>query len=367
MPTSSVSNTIYVTYTLEGGGAERLLTNILLKQQAPERVRVVVLRPGGVFRPVIENAGIEVADLGMTRYHHALIGAFRLARLIRLHRPQVLHGWDYFTNLLIMISRFLARSKARVFWGAFGTGWGNQKLKLRFRAVVRLNAWLSRRVDGVAYNGAEVRDFHYNELGFRPPRAVVISNSVDADVFRHDAGRRAALRAELGIDADAVVVVVVARVHPQKDWPTVCEAVRDLPGVVTIAVGDGTGSLPSQPGFIALGWRDDVAGILSAADIFLLASAFSEGLSLALGEAMLCGLPSVVTDVGGNGRLVGDSGIVVQPGNKTAIREAIVTLARDPERRLALGTLARLRAAEATSRDGRLQRLHALEPLEEPA
>jgi hypothetical protein len=64
--------TMYITYSLDGGGAERLLTNIIL-QHAPRSISVVSLRPGGVFRSVLESAGIHVADLGMTRYHHAAI------------------------------------------------------------------------------------------------------------------------------------------------------------------------------------------------------------------------------------------------------------------------------------------------------
>jgi glycosyltransferase involved in cell wall biosynthesis len=348
---------MYITYSLGGGGAERLLTNIILQQHAPGRVRVVTLRPGGVFRGVLEEAGVKVVDLGMSRYHHALPGVLRLTRLIRAHRPEILHGWDYFSNLMIVVARLLARSRARVFWGAFGTDYGTQKIKWRFRAVLRLNALLSSRIDGMAFNGEEVRDYHHG-LGFREPRTMVISNSVDADVFRSDEGQRDAMREELGVAPDDVVIAVIARVDPQKDWPTVCEAVRDLHGVVTVAVGHETGSLPPQPGLIRLGWRDDVVRVLSAADIFLLASAFGEGLSLALTEAMLCGLPCIVTDVGGNGRLVGDAGIVVTPGNTAAIREAVIALASDPARRRDLGRRARARAAAASSPDGGIHRLH---------
>jgi glycosyltransferase involved in cell wall biosynthesis len=364
---ASVPQTMYVTYSLDGGGAERLLTNIILQQRAPQYVRVVTLRPGGVFRAVLEDAGVEVVDLGMTRYHHALAGVFRLARLIRAQGPEVVHGWDYFANLLVFAARFFARSRARIFWAAFGTDLGTQKLKLRCRAVFRLNALLSHRVDGVAYNGIEVRDFHHRVLGFREPRCVVISNSIDADVFRDDASRREAFRNELGLKPDDVVVAVVARVHPQKDWPTICDAVRGLRGVVTVAVGAGTESLPPQPGLIALGWRDDVVSVLSAADIFLLGSAFGEGTSLALGEAMLCGLSCIVTDVAGSRPLVGDAGIVVKPGDVAAIREAVVALAGDPERRRLLGQMARVRAAAATSPDGGLQRLHLLDLSEAPS
>lgn len=368
--------TMYVTYSLDGGGAERLLTNIILQQCVPARVGVVTLRPGGVFRAVLESAGVEVLDLhaspyrddlaGVFRLARLMAGVFRLARLIRAHRPEIVHGWDYLSNLHALSACFLARSRARVFWGAFGTDFGPQKLELRVRAVIRLNVLLSSRVDGVAYNGAEVRDYH-RALGFRERRSAVISNSIDADVFRHDARQRAALREQLGVTPDDVVVAVVARVDPQKDWPTVCEAMRGLPGVVTVAAGNGTTSLPPQSGLIALGWRDDVVSVLSAADIFLLGSAFGEGTSLAVGEAMLCGLPCIVTDVGGNGALVGDAGIVVKPGDGEAIRNAIVALARDPERRRLLGERARARAAAATSGNGGIHRVHALGLAEAPS
>jgi glycosyltransferase involved in cell wall biosynthesis len=356
--------TMYVATSLDGGGAERLLTNVILQQHAPGSVRVVTVRPGGVFRRSLEDAGFDVADLGVPRHRRALSGLFRLVRAIRAESPQVVHGWDYSTNLLVFVACFLARSRARIFWGLFGTGYGPAKLmKRRDRAAVRLNVLCSRWVDGVVYNGDEVRD-HHRALGFREPRSAVISNSIDADAFRHDLGQRVALREQLGIAPDDVVVAVVARIDPQKDWTTMCDAVRDLPGVVTLAIGGGTAALPPQPGLIRLGWRDDVTSVLSAADIFLLGSAFGEGISLAVGEAMLCGLPCVVTDVGGNGRLVGETGIVVPPRDTAAIREAILALARDPERRRMLGDLARARATAATSADGGVSRLHAAGLLE---
>jgi glycosyltransferase involved in cell wall biosynthesis len=228
---------------------------------------------------------------------------------------------------------------------------------LASRAVRGLSALLSRSVTGVIYNADEARDYH-RQIGFRERRSMVLSNLVDPDAFRHDWQQRHAIRAALAIASDAIVVGVVGRVAPMKDWHTVQLAVRDLPGVITVAIGAGTRELPPQPGFIALGWRDDVVSVLSAADIFLLASAFGEGASLALGEAMLCGLPCVVTDVGGNAALAGDGGIVVEPRNPAAIRKAIVDLARDRPRREAIGRTARARGLAALTGGGTFRRLH---------
>jgi glycosyltransferase involved in cell wall biosynthesis len=142
------------------------------------------------------------------------------------------------------------------------------------------------------------------------------------------------------------MIVTAARIDLMKNWAGALAAVRDLPGVVTVGIGAGTDKLPPQPGFIGLGWRDDVQRVYNAADIFLLASGFGEGTSLAVVEAMACGLPCVVTDVGGNGTVVGDAGIVVPPGRLALVRDALLRLASDKRRRSEMGRAARARVAE---------------------
>lgn len=348
--------TMYVITSLDGGGAERLLTNVVLQQYEPDQLQVVTVRPGGVFRRALEDGGIKVVDLGIARERHAASGLFRLARLIREAKPQIVHGWDLSTNILVSLATRLARSRSKVFWGRFGTG--PERSNLRTQIAIKLSVFLSRWVEGVVYNGEEVRD-HHHAIGYRERRSVVMSNSIDATAFRPADSERDAVRKQFGIAPSDIVVAVVARLDPQKDWPAVCAAVRGLEGVVMLALGNKTTELPEQTGLIRVGWVDDVRRILSGADIFLLGSAYGEGISLAVGEAMLCRLPCIVTDVGGNGRLVGDTGIVVPPRDVQAMREAIVTLARDPERRWRLGALARERAACATSADGAVRGLHS--------
>ncbi|MEA2236367.1 MAG: hypothetical protein QOC81_1091 [Thermoanaerobaculia bacterium] len=338
---------MYVITSLVGGGAERLLTNIALQPNVRDRISVVSLLPGGVFRPTLEDAGIEVTDLGVRRRVDALPALFRLAALIRARRPAVVHGWLYHGNLMAFMAAILAQHpRTALFWGTFCTDGQGDPWTVRLLRL--MNVFLSRFVAGVVYNAKEARDYH-RRIGFREPRSIVISNCIDPELFRHDPQKREALRADLGIGDDKVIVAVVARVDPMKDWRTVREAVREVPGIITLAIGKGTDELPAQPGFIGLGWRDDVVRILSAADVFLLGSAFGEGTSLALGEAMLCGLPCVVTDVGGNSSLLGEAGIVVRPRDMRAIRDAIVQLSGDPGRREALGRAAYLRAMAAPS------------------
>jgi len=92
-----------------------------------------------------------------------------------------------------------------------------------------------------------------------------------------------------------------------------------------------------------LGFRDDPARLLAAADVFVLASE-REGLSFAVLEAMASGLAMVVSDGPGNPEAVGDAGVVVAAGDVTALAAALAGLARDPAGRARLGAAARERA-----------------------
>jgi glycosyltransferase involved in cell wall biosynthesis len=351
--------TIYVTSGLEGGGAERLLTNILLQQTSRgDSIQVISILPGGAFRRTLEDAGINVIDLGRKR--DLLRAAIDLARIFREVQPSTVYAWMYEANIVAFFALlFAGLMPARLFFGVFCTelvpgyrGW-------KFRAVRALNALCSRFVTGVIYNAGEARAFH-RSIGFRERRSIVISNVVDPSVFQHDPVHRCDFRKELGAQRNDIVVAVLARVDPMKDWETIRAAVRDLPNVITVALGKSTDEFPPQHRFIGLGWREDVVRILSGTDIFLLGSAFGEGTSLALTEAMLCGLPCIATDVGGNATLLGDAGVIVKTRNPHAIRDAIVELANDPMRRAALGRAARARASEIVTFEDPVGQLHSL-------
>jgi glycosyltransferase involved in cell wall biosynthesis len=345
-------STMHVITGLHGGGAERLLTNLVTQQKTPNEHRcVVTLWPGGVFRPAVESVGVEVIDLGMRHRTDALRALFKLAALFRERRPAVVQGWMYHANVLASLALALAgRRHTQLIWGIFCSYVDLSEYPWTFRLVRGLGRLLSPRVDGIIYNAAEARDFHHS-IGYREPRSLVIPNCLDTATFRHDPELRQLIRRELGISDDAIVVVIAARVDPMKDWASVLAAVRDIPRVVTVAIGQGTETLPPQPGFIGLGWRDDVQRVFNGADIFLLASAFGEGTSLAMVEAMSCSLPCVVTDVGGNGTFVGEAGIVVPPRQPSAIRDALLKLAADRRRREELGRAARARTVTGHSAD----------------
>ena len=333
------------------GGAERLLFNIASESVAAgQSILVVSLLPGGEFRPLFEAAGIEVVDLGMRRRRLSLSGLLRFVSILRARNPILLQSWLYHANLLALAGLLLSgrRQQTTLLWGVYCTELPVSHYHWTLAPVRWLNARLSRLTDGVIYNARRSQDYH-RAIGFREPRSLLLNNSVDIERFKPSYALRREVRRELNIPEDAMVVIAVARVDPMKDWPNLMTAVRSLRNVITLAIGKGTEALPAQEGFVRIGVRADVHRLLAATDIYVLSSAFGEAQSVALTEAMACGLPVVATDVGDAAFLVTGAGIVVPPKDAVALSAAIDSLARDPSLRKTLGAAARAKIVECHS------------------
>ena len=94
-----------------------------------------------------------------------------------------------------------------------------------------------------------------------------------------------------------------------------------------------------------LGFQSDVRSLLGASDLFVLSSDAREGLPLALVEAMACGLPAVVTDVGGAAEAVadGETGLLVPPHDPVALADRLALLRANPALAAAMGRAGRRR------------------------
>ena len=187
-------------------------------------------------------------------------------------------------------------------------------------------------------------------------RLVVIPNGVAATPLPSPPAR-ARERARLGIGDEQLVALFAGRLEPRKDPLAAVEAVvlarAGGADVVLLVAGDG----PLEPAVAAragpavrpLGFRSDMAGLLAAADVFVLPSR-REGMSLSLLEAMAHGLAVIVADAPGNVEAVGEAGVVVPP-NAEALARALGDLANDPGRRSRLSAAARQRVATELSEE----------------
>jgi glycosyltransferase involved in cell wall biosynthesis len=155
---------------------------------------------------------------------------------------------------------------------------------------------------------------------------------------------RAEVRSELGTPQDRTVVVTVARLHPDKGLDAFIDAVERT-GAEGWICGDGPLLDPltrrAQGTTVRLlGYRNDVADILGAADVFALPSV-GEAYGIAVVEAIAAGLPVVVSAAGAMPEIAGEAGIVVAPGDTQAFAEAVGRLVADRALRERLASRAR--------------------------
>ena len=271
----------------------------------------------------------------------------QLYRAIRRARPDILHTHGWATLVEGYVAGRLAGVPIIVH-GEHGT------LQTGFRHVVTQRAFWPR-VDRVLAVSSRLADRMATEVGFPRDRIQVLRNGVDLERF--DPRHRSIGRARLGVGPNDLLIGTAGRLVPVKDHATLLHAYARLraAGVPFIGVITGTGPLLSELHAIAdtlgldnvkfLGARDDIEYILPALDIFVLSSV-SEGLSNTIQEAMASGAAVVATHVGGADELVqvDATGLLVPASSPVEMASALLTLARDRERRRAMGAAGRHRA-----------------------
>jgi glycosyltransferase involved in cell wall biosynthesis len=222
------------------------------------------------------------------------------------------------------------------------------------------NRLLLRRSDRVVAVGEAVRQALIHNEGIAADRVEVIYNGIPLERFegRPTISKRAAIRAEIGLEPEDLVVVQVARLDYLKDHATAIRTIervaRRWPRARLVLVGDGPerGAIEDlvrqremEGNVRLLGQRADVPRLLAASDIVLLTS-ISEGIPLTLIEAMAAGRPVMATRVGGVAEVVADgqTGLLAPAGDDAALAEHILHLADDPARRDQIGQSGRQRA-----------------------
>lgn len=190
-------------------------------------------------------------------------------------------------------------------------------------------------------------------------RVEVLIHGVDVDAIAARRSERASARATHGFTNDDVVVVTVANLRANKDYPNLLQAARRLvdDGVPVRFLAVGQGPLEDELAtmkdglglgdrFRFLGYQADPIGVLAAGDVFCLSSQY-EGLPIALLEALAMGLPVVSTAVGGVPTVIADGieGRLVPSGDPRALAGAIAELA-DPHVRRRLADAAFSRSAD---------------------
>jgi len=353
---------VHLITTLAIGGAEQMLVKLLRAMDRSEfRPTVVTLVNDGALIDVIRDLGVEVRSLDLRRGEVSPRALRRLISMLRAARPDLIQSWMYHSNVAASMARPWLPRRTGIVWNIRQSLYDISKERYLTQAVIRSGKVLAPHVDALVNNSIVSREQH-STIGYVNSRSLVIPNGFEVESFRPDPVARVAMRAELGAKDDAVVIGIVARMHPSKDHALFFRAAelaaaRD-PRLVFVCAGRGTDTHarcreaargPLKGRLRLLGERVDVPRIMAGFDV-LVSSSNTEGCPNAVGEGMACGLPVIGTDIGDTRDVIGDAGRIVPCGDAPRLADEIVALAAmAPARRIELGALARDRIRTAYS------------------
>ena len=332
---------LHVITGLGQGGAEAVLFRLAVHPVQPVRHVVVSLTDEGIYGARLRTAGIEVHTLDMPRGRVSVAGLRTLHALMKQVQPQVVQTWMYHADLIGGVVARLAGIRA-VAWGIRNSGAHLARSSRSARLVLRLCALLSGRVPKAIVCAAQDSAERHRELGYRADRLMVISNGYDLARFTPDPEARERMRALWRVAPDVPLAGCVARWDPLKDHRNLLQAIGHLvregrdQGLQCVLVGRGMATSNAEladlidaeglRGRVLLaGPSDDVPAVMNALDMHVLSSC-AEGFPNVVAEAMACGTPCVVTDVGDAAYILGDTGPVAPPEQPAALADAIAAV-----------------------------------------
>ena len=356
----------------ERRGADRTLLQLVAAVDTSRWKPVVALPRRGPLIGDLEALGaeIEIGALGVigqgfgpTRTLSFLarlpMSAFFLWRLLRRHRPAVVH--THTTSVVggALAARFLAG--ARHIWHIH-------------RSLPRrgLRAGLTARIvhsltDSVVCGTAAAKEALEARVPAIAPKCRIVRGAVDAHRVAAAPGAREALRMSIGLEEDAPLVVVVARLEPAKGHRMILDVAKRLrythPDTRFLFVGDPA---PRHQGYLKaleaeiedaqlkgiisrLPFQADVASVYAAADIVCVPSLQPDHIQMVALEAMAAGKPIIAADFPGTSEHIGSEGtqgttphgLLFEPGDIERLTWCIGTLSGDPQRRRAMADSAR--------------------------
>lgn len=347
---------MHVLHTLERAGAEVLVRDMVRAMDSDFRFVVVALDGRGPIGRELRTRHVPVHVLHRRPGVDRLCVA-QLQKLIRRHRVNIVHAHQYTPFFYAATARLLGARYDGLIFTEHGRHWPDKR---RWKRIVA-NRLLGRMVDRITAVGEYSRRALIEYEDLPGDRIQVIRNGIDIAPFMSvDRGARRRIRSQLGIAETDQVILQVGSLRPVKDHATSMKALRGLHDhdcrATLLLAGDGPlrNELAAQARRLGvlqhvrfLGVRDDVPALWQAADVALCTSV-SEGISVALLEAMAASKAVVATDVGGNPEIVipDQTGYLAPSGDVTALVGTLHDLLVSPQLRSQFGRAGHERVCE---------------------
>ena len=366
---------LHVITGLSTGGAEMMLYKLLsgMNRERFEPV-VISLTDRGTLGDRIESLGIPVHPINLKLGKSTPLSIWCLIRTLRQIQPDLIQGWMIHGNLAAQLASFSMPKKVPILWNIRHSALSKSDASPVTLLLIKQLSYLSHLPARIIYN-SKVGACDHENIGYNPNKTQVISNGFDTKLFKISLETRRRFRGELGLSEDVFLMGLIGRFHPMKDHSNFLQAAKKLletkPNVQFVLAGKEVNwdnlllrrlilELEITNQVHLLGERADIPYITAALDIATSAS-YGEGFPNVIGEAMSCGVPCVVTDVGDSAWIVGNTGQVVQPRNPEALCAGWLKLIEmGVEARRDLGAKARQRIEELFSIESIVQQYERL-------
>ncbi|USK33683.1 glycosyltransferase [Bacillus sp. F19] len=330
---------IHLITGLDIGGAETMLYKLVSStDNAIFHLKVISLTDIGPVGKKINELGIPVISLGMKNGVPNPIFLFKLIRILRREKPDLLQTWMYHSDLIGFIAGKIAKV-SKIVWGIRHSNLNLDENKKSTILIAKVCSKLSKYVDSIICCSKASVESH-QEIGYDKNKMIILPNGFNLDEFRPDIHAKSRLVDLLKVNQDDFLIGMVGRWDPLKDHQnfilTAEKISKKVNNVKFILCGNGVTkenellvSWIEDAGIsnktFLLGRREDISKIMPGLDL-LISSSSGEGFPNVIGEAMACEVPCVVTDVGDSAYIVGDTGLVVQPKDSNALANASLQL-----------------------------------------
>lgn len=342
--------------SLDVGGAERQVLDLAQRLES-ENHQVMIAYLTGSGQLLSPNTSLKTVGFQSTKSFSSFVRSFLLLRnLISSFKPDVVHSHMVHANLLARLVR-LVTYIPRLVCTAHNTNEGGQMRMLAYR-VTNFLADVTTNVSRDAVEAFEAKG------AVRRGQMLMVPNGINTDKFIFKEQVRSTIRDIEGVKPDEKIILAVGRLAEAKNYPGLLHAFAILcradANIRLWIVGDGglretlvalASKLEISHRIKFFGVREDVADFYGAADVYVLSSSW-EGFGLVVAEAMATERVVVATDCGGVKEVIGDHGILVQPGDSEKLAAAIGSaLDMDSLSAQAIGRLARQRVIDNYSLD----------------
>ncbi|MCE9518305.1 MAG: glycosyltransferase [Verrucomicrobia bacterium] len=318
------------------GGAQRQLVALATGLPSDEFAISILHYYTGPLEEELRAAGIKTLCVGK-KSRWDLIGFFiRLVRAARAENPHILHSYLTESNVMSVLLQPFLRS-VHIVWGLRDSQSDSHLWGLLGRLSFRLSCLLSHFADRIIANSEAGRAYYISQ-GFPAEKLSVIPNGINVDLFAPDSSAGSRLRKEWQIANDSFLFGHVGRLNAMKDHATLLRAfaivAREHSSAHLVCVGGGDENYAAEIKQLAaelnitekISWlqsRPNMTAVYNAFDALVSSSSFGEGFSNVVAEAMACGVPCVITNVGDSVQIVADTGLSVPPSQSAALAAAM--------------------------------------------